>query len=44
MKSLGQPFGEASAEGGVGDWDEVVTRELYRKVRLDHLLSRELGP
>ena len=22
------------------DWGEVVTREPYRKVRLDHLLSR----
>ena len=26
LKSVGQPFGEAAAEGGVGDWDEVVTR------------------
>src|SRR5688500_20345179 len=32
---------EAAVEGGVGDWDEVVTRSPYRKVRLDHLLSRE---
>src|SRR5205814_4503267 len=24
-----------------GDWDEVVTTQPYRKVRLDHLLSRE---
>src|SRR3954468_6110049 len=33
---------EAAVEGGVGDWDEVVTRKPYRKVRLDHLLSREI--
>ena len=28
LKSMGQPqfTGEAVAEGGVGDWDEVVTR------------------
>jgi hypothetical protein len=26
LKSLGQPLGEAGAEGGGGDWDEVVTR------------------
>ena len=25
-KSVGQPFGEAAAEGGAGDWGEVVTR------------------
>ena len=29
-----------SAEGGVGDWGEVVTRYPYRKVRMDYLLSR----
>ena len=29
-------------EGGIGDWDEVVTRYPYRKVRVDHLLSKEL--
>jgi len=23
---VGEPFGGAAAEGGVGDWDEVVTR------------------
>ena len=28
-------------EGGTGDWDEVVTRQPYRKVLLDHLLSKE---
>ena len=32
---------EGAVEGGAGDWDEVVTREPYRKVRLDHLLSKE---
>ena len=26
LKSLSQPFWEAGAEGGTGDWDEVVTR------------------
>ena len=26
LKSVGQPVREAAAEGGVGDWDEVVTR------------------
>ena len=26
LKSVGQPAREAAAEGGVGDWDEVVTR------------------
>ncbi len=28
-------------EGGINNWGEVVTRSPYRKVRLDHLLSRE---
>ena len=32
---------EAAVEGGVGDWGEVVTRYPYRKVRMDHLLSKE---
>ena len=32
---------EGAAEGRIGDWGEVVTREPYRKVRLDHLLSKE---
>ena len=32
---------EATAEGGVGNWGEVVTRYPYRKVRMDHLLSKE---
>ncbi len=26
LKSVGQPFAGAAAEGGAGDWDEVVTR------------------
>ena len=26
LKSVSQPFGGAAAEGGAGDWDEVVTR------------------
>ncbi len=26
LKPVGQPVGEAAVEGGVGDWDEVVTR------------------
>ena len=30
-----------AAEGGTDDWAEVVTRSPYRKVRLDHLLSKE---
>ena len=25
----------------IGDWGEVVTRYPYRKVRMDHLLSKE---
>ena len=32
---------EGAAEGGAGNWGEVVTRQPYRKVRLDHLLSKE---
>ena len=32
---------EGAAEGRIGDWGEVVTRQPYRKVRLDHLLSME---
>ena len=34
-------FKEGAAEGRSDDWGEVVTRQPYRKVRLDHLLSRE---
>ena len=41
LKSMGQPFAEAVAEGGAGDCDEVVTRQPYGNVRLNHLLSRE---
>src|SRR5205085_10062507 len=40
-KPVAQPFWEGAVEGGVGDWGEVVTRYPYRKVRLDHLLSKE---
>jgi len=25
----------------IGNWGEVVTRYPYRKVRMDHLLSKE---
>ena len=32
---------EGAAEGGTDNWGEVVTRQPYRKVRLDHLLSKE---
>ena len=35
---------EGAVEGGVGDWGEVVTRWPYRKVRPDHLLSKECFP
>ena len=34
-------FMEGAVEGGAGNWGEVVTRWPYRKVRLDHLLSKE---
>ena len=40
-KPVSQPEKGAAVEGGFGDWGEVVTREPYRKVRLDHLLSKE---
>ena len=33
---------EAVAEGGAGDCDEVVTRQPYGNVWLNHLLSKEL--
>jgi hypothetical protein len=33
---------EPAAEGGADDWGEVVTRYPYRKVGMDHLLSKEL--
>ena len=32
---------EGAAEGRHDNWGEVVTRQPYRKVRLDHLLSKE---
>ena len=32
---------EAAVEGRANDWGEVVTRQPYQKVRLDHLLSKE---
>ena len=32
---------EGAAEGRADNWGEVVTRQPYRKVRLDHLLSKE---
>ena len=34
---------EPAAEGGTDNWGEVVTRQPYRKVRLDHLLSKEIN-
>ena len=34
-------FMGGAAEGEVDDWGEVVTRYPYRKVRMDHLLSKE---
>ena len=38
------PYGEGGAEGMVGDWGEVVTRYPYWKVRMDHLLSKDIKP
>ena len=35
-------FMEGAGEGRTGDWSEVVTRYPYRKVGMDHLLSKEL--
>ena len=32
---------EAAVAGGIDDWGEVVTRYPYRKVGMDHLLSKE---
>ncbi len=34
---------EGGAYGGAGDWGEVVTRYPYRKVGVDHLLSKEIN-
>ena len=31
---------EGAYQGVIGDWGEVVTRYPYRKVGMDHLLSR----
>ena len=33
----------AAVYGMIGNWGEVVTRYPYRKVRMDHLLSKELA-
>ncbi len=33
---------ERTAEGVLGKEGEVVTRQVYENVRLDHLLSKEL--
>ena len=33
-------MGEEGAKGMIGDGGEVVTRYPYRKVRMDHLLSK----
>ena len=32
---------EGAVEGRSDNWGEVVTRQPYRKVRLDHLLSKD---
>ena len=32
---------EDAAEGGFGNWGEVVTRQPFENERLDHLLSKE---
>ena len=32
---------EGAIEGRISDWGEVVTRYPYRKVGMDHLLSKE---
>ena len=34
---------EGAAEGRSDDWGEVVTRYLYQKVRMDHLLSKRMS-
>ena len=36
--------GEGGADGRAGDWGEVVTRYPYRKVGMDHLLSKDDFP
>ena len=32
---------ERAAEGGAGNWGEVVTRQPFENERLDHLLSKK---
>src|SRR6201986_2902167 len=39
-KQVAEPARDGAVEGGVGDWDKVVTRQPYRKFRLYHLLSK----
>ena len=42
MPEVSDPtYKEGAAEGRTSNWGEVVTRSPYRKVRLDHLLSKE---
>ena len=41
MPEVGDLTKEGAAEGRSDNWGEVVTRQPYRKVRLDHLLSKE---
>ena len=41
MPEVGDLTQEGAAEGRSDNWGEVVTRQPYRKVRLDHLLSKE---
>ena len=43
MPEAGGLTKEGAVEGRTDDWGEVVTRQLYRKVRLDHLLSKEMS-
>ena len=42
MPEVGDLTKEGAAEGRFDNWGEVVTRQPYRKVRLDHLLSKEM--
>ena len=41
MPEVGDLTQEGAAEGRFDNWGEVVTRSPSRKVRLDHLLSKE---
>ena len=43
MPEVGDLTKEGAAEGRFDNWGEVVTRQPYRKVRLDHLLSKEIS-